>query len=360
MMKKILSAALTLALLLSLCGQALAVNEDVEGTVVIYTSMYPFAIEFMDEAIAAEFPNLNPGNNGSYFYYKGTSALISQIYGEMGANRDQPIGGDLFMVAEPAFSLEMKDYGYLQDFELDNAAEALRFAYDPDGYWYPVRTLNMVLAYNPDMVDTWAERGVTIPKTYHDFAYDPALKGLICMSDPETSGTAYAAVCALLDKYGEEYLDKLHDNGVMREGGSSAIAKLQTGECACIMILEESILKYIDDEKKNGNEVTNLKVIYPEDGVILIPSTIMVVNDRFALNANSEAASEVARWLLSEDAQKLILKGYMHAVRADMTEIPAGSIDTNELIKMDMGVNWEKAYHNREQILNLWAEKVTR
>ena len=246
----------------------------------------------------------------------------------------------------------------LADFELDNAAEALRFAYDPDGYWYPVRTLNMVLAYNPDMVDTWAERGVTIPKTYHDFAYDPALKGLICMSDPETSGTAYAAVCALLDKYGEEYLDKLHDNGVMREGGSSAIAKLQTGECACIMILEESILKYIDDEKKNGNEVTNLKVIYPEDGVILIPSTVMTVAAEHSKNENTAACEAVEKWFLGEEAQKLILRGYMHSVFKDMKENPAGSVDTDWLIQRDMGVKWENAYQGRQDISLAWISIV--
>ena len=64
-------------------------------------------------------------------------------------------------------------------------------------------------------------------------------------------------------------------------------------------------------------------------------------------------------WLLTEDAQKLIMQGYMHSVLADMNEYPAHSIDTNELIKMDMGVDWVKAYKNREEINNLWTLKVT-
>ena len=46
-------------------------------------------------------------------------------------------------------------------------------------------------------------------------------------------------------------------------------------------------------------------------------------------------------------------------MRADETEVPYGSIDTNELIRMDMGVDWEKAYHNREEINNLWTVRVT-
>ncbi|MBR2697589.1 MAG: extracellular solute-binding protein, partial [Clostridia bacterium] len=191
------------------------------------------------------------------------------------------------------------------------------------------------------------------------FAYDPALKGYISMGDPMTSGTAYAAVCGLLEKYGEEYLDKLGENKVMRESGSTAIAKLQSGECAAIMILEESVLKYIDDEAANGNDVSNIEVIYPEDGVVLIPSTVMIVAEEYSKNVNTEAAEAVAQWLLTEDAQRLIMKGYMHSVLKDMADYPAHSVDTDGLIAKDLGVDWEYAYKNREAINNLWTEKVT-
>ena len=358
-MKKALTLILALLLALSACGAALAVNEDVEGELVIYTSMYPFAIDMLDAALKEEFPNLTPGIDGSFFFYSGTSKLITKIYGEMGDNRDQPLDCDMFMVAEPAFSLEMKDYGYLHDFEVADADSLLRFPYDPDGYWYPVRVCNMVLAYNPEMTDDWAAKGVTIPKTFKDFAYDPALAGYISMSDPLTSGTAYATVCSLLETYGEEYLDKLGENKVMRESGSTAIAKLQSGECAAIMILEESILKYIDDEAQNGNEVSNVEVIYPDDGVVLIPSTVMIVEEDYSKNVNTEAAEAVAQWMLSTEAQELILKAYMHSVRADMKAFPAHSVDTDTLIAKDLGVDWEKAYHEREAINNLWTEKVT-
>lgn len=358
-MKKVIFAVLALVMTFSVCIPAFAVNEDVEGELVIYTSMYQFVIDMMDEALKKEFPNLTPGLDGSFFFYGGTSSLITKIYGEMGDKRDQPLETDMFMVAEPAFSLEMKDYGYLHQFDVENAAERLRFPYDEDGYWYPVRTLNMVLAYNPEMVDSWAAKGVKIPQTFKDFAYDPALKGYISMSDPLTSGTAYASIVALLDKYGEEYFDKLAENRVMRESGSTAIAKLQSGECAAIMILEESILKYIADEQAKGNDVSNVKVIYPEDGVILIPSTIMIVAEEYSKNVNTEAAEAVAEWFMTEEAQKLILQGYMHSVLKEVTEYPANSIPTDDLVKMNMGIDWVKAYKNREQINSLWTEKVT-
>ena len=55
----------------------------------------------------------------------------------------------------------------------------------------------------------------------------------------------------------------------MIESGSTALAKLQTGECDVIMILEESVLK---ERKENGSKIA---CIYPDDGVILIPSCLL-------------------------------------------------------------------------------------
>ena len=357
-MKKILALALALILTLSLGSTALAVNEEVEGELVIYSSMYQFVIDMMDEALKAEFPNLVPGNNGSFFFYGGTSSLITKIYGEMETGT---LGCDMFMVAEHAFSLELKDYGYLHSFEVDGAESLLRFPYDEEGYWYPVRVCNMVLAYNPEMEEAWAAKGVTIPKTFKDFANDPALKGLISMGNPLTSGTTFAAVASLTqdNHYGKDFLKGLAANEVMIESGSTALTKLQTGECAAIMILEESVLKVLKEADDAGAPITNLACIYPEDGVVLIPSTVMTVAEDHSKNVNIEACEAVEKWLLSEEAQKLILHGYMHSVFAGMTEIPYKSISTEELIKKDLGVDWETAFRNREANNTAWTEIVT-
>lgn len=357
-MKKILALLLALMMMGGLIGSALAVNEDVEGELVIYSSMYPFVIDMMDAALKAEFPNLVPGNDGSFFFYGGTSSLITKIYGEMETGT---LGCDMFMVAEPAFSLELKDAGYLEPIEIDNPGELLRFPYDEEGYWYPVRVCNMVLAYNPEMEADWNAKGVTIPKTFKDFAYDPALKGYISMGNPLSSGTTYAAVASLIqdNHYGQDFLKGLAANEVMIESGSTAIAKLQSGECAAIMILEESILKVLKEEADKGTPITNLKCIYPEDGVVLIPSTVMTVAEDHSKNVNIEACEAVEKWLLSEEAQKLILQGYMHSVFAGMKEIPYESVDTDGLIEKDLGVDWENAFRNREAINTAWTEIVT-
>ena len=362
-MKKSIAVLLCLLLALSVCLPALAVNEDVEGELLIYTSMYKEVLPMINEALQAEFPNLKPGSDSGFFFQGGSNDLISKIYGEMGDDKKGTLGADMIMVAEPSFALELKDYGYLQPYELEDAENKLRFPYDKDGYWYPVRVCNMVLATNPEAADYWAKLGVNVPASYKDFAYDPTLKGCISMGDPMKSGTSYAAIISLMDKYGEEYLDKLAANSVERASGSAAIAKLQ-GEggvyaTAALMILEESILNYVGKEADEGRQVTNLKICYPEDGVILIPSPVMIVAENRSPNCNIEAAEAVAKWFLSPEGQRLILKANMHGVLKDLDEYPEGSVSTDELVQKDLGVDWEKAYHEREQIKKLWSEKVT-
>ena len=357
-MKKVTAVLLALVLTASLSITAFAVNEDVEGEIVIYSSMYQFVLDKLDEALKEEFPNLTPGNEGSFFFYGGTSSLITKIYGEMETGT---LDCDMMLVAEPALSLELKEAGYLEPVEIENPDELLRFPYDEEGYWYPVRVCNMVLAYNPEMVDDWASRGVTIPQSFEAFANDPALKGYISMGNPLSSGTTFATVASLTqdNHYGQDYLKGLAANKVMIESGSTAITKLQTGECAAIMILEESILKALKDAEDAGTPITNLKCIYPEDGVVLIPSTVMTVAEEHSKNVNTEACEAVEEWLLSEEAQKLILEGFMHSVFKNMEEIPYGSVDTEWLIEKDLGVDWENAYHNREEINKAWTETVT-
>ena len=356
-MKKILALLLGLLMLLS-ATSALAVNEDVEGKLGIYTSMYQFVIEDMNKALREEFPNLEPAfDDGSFFFYGGASSLITKVYGEMETGR---LGCDMMMLAEPSFSLELMEKEYLEPIEIEHP-EALRFASDPDGYWYPVRVCNMVLACNPELKDKWAERGVTIPKSFHDFAFDTSLKDVISMGNPMTSGTTLAAVASLTQEnhYGEAFLDGLAANNVMIESGSTALTKLQTGECAAIMVLEESVLKALKDAEDAGTPISNLEVIYPEDGVVLIPSNVMTVAEARSANANIEACEAVENWLLSEAGQKLILNGFMHATLGTLDEYPWHSRPTAEMIEKDLGVDWENVYRNREAINTAWTVKVT-
>ena len=205
----------------------------------------------------------------------------------------------------------------------------------------------MVLAYNPEKYNK-----EDLPKSFKEFAEDSSLKGLISMPNPLTAGSALVAMSALKDKYGYEYFDTLGENKPMVESGSVALTKLETGECKVIMILEESVLK------KREEEDSSLSVIYPEDGVICVPSPIMTVNDKWSAHENSKICEELTDWFLSPEGQSYIVKGWMHSVLKNPPAIPYDSINTSDIIKTSMPVNWENCLKDRTEIRKNFEAKI--
>ena len=116
-------------------------NAEITGKIVIYTSMYEDIIDKIKEKMKKEFPNLEVE-----FFQGGTGTLQSKIVAEMQSNK---LGADILMVAETSYALELKEKGILHAYVSKNA-ENLALDYDKEGYWYPVRISNMILAYNSE------------------------------------------------------------------------------------------------------------------------------------------------------------------------------------------------------------------
>lgn len=337
-MKRLLATLLALVMVLSL-GSAMAQNTEVSGKVIIYTSMYQDICDLMSTALKAEFPNCD-----IEFFQGGTGTLQTKIAGEMESGK---LGCDMLMVAEPAYSLELKEGNWLHAY-LTEARNNMRFDFDPEGYWYCVRVCSMGLAYNPEMFSK-----EEIPTSFEAFAYDESAKDMLSMSNPLTSGTAMATIVGLVDKYGEEYFEALGKQNVMIESGSSALAKLETGECKAIMILEESVLK------KREEEGSALEWFIPDDGNVLVPSTVMTVAEEKSANANIAACEAITDWLLSEEGQSYIVQGWMHSVLTDYPAEPYDGQDTVVLKEHDIPVDWEKCYKERDTIRTMFQEHVT-
>ena len=314
-------------------------QEELSGKVVIYTSMYEDIIEAMDKKLEEVFPNVD-----IEFFQGGTGTLQSKIAAEKDAGK---LGCDMLMVAEPAYALELKGENMLHTYVFSEA-DKLMYEYDKEGYWYPVRVCNMVLAYNPELFNK-----EELPVSFEEFASSAELDGMISMSNPLTSGTAYASIVALLDKYGEDYFKQLSDRKVAIESGSVALTKLETGECKEIMILEESVLK------KREEEDSALEVIYPTDGTISLPSPIMIVEESLSANQNIAACEAIEEWFLSLEGQKYIVSGWMHSTRSDYPNAPYDAIPTAEIAASAIPVDWQKCFEEREQIRTLFQENVT-
>jgi len=292
--------------------------------------MYEYVIDTVKHSLQNRFPQI-----AIDFVYGGTGVIQARIAAEQASGR---LGCDILMVAEPAYSLELKENGMLHAFK-PREASSLAFNYDPEGYWYPVRISNMILAYNPEIYSK-----DSIPNSFSDFANDESVRDAIAMRSPLTSGTAMATVTALRDKYGYAYFEALSRQNIQIEYGSDIpLMKLETGEYKVIMILEESILR----KRQEGSK---LEVIYPTDGTVMIPSPIMIINDKWSASRNTAAAEAIADWFLGREGQNAIVDGWMHSVRTDFTRLPFDAKSTGEIRSNSIAVNWENYFNQRNEI----------
>jgi iron(III) transport system substrate-binding protein len=302
------------------------------GTVMIYTSIYPDIIEKVKPEMAKAFPNLD-----IQWFQGGTEKVITKISGEVEANRVQ---ADLLMVADPSYYLTLKEKNLLYKYDAPNRKDVV-LPKDEEGYWTPVRISNMIIAYNTKKISD-----ADAPKSWQDLL-DPKWKGKIGMPSPLLSGTAYVTAGALSDKYGWDYFSALKNNGLKVEEGNSALQnKLLTGEYDIVIILEENILKMAG----KGEPV---KVVYPEDGTIIIPSPIAIFNT----SQNKEAAEAITNWWLSKEGQQAIVKGWMHSVRADV-EPPKGAPALKTFMDKAVNADWNKLAKNAEQIKETFRARI--
>lgn len=305
--------------------------KEVSGTVMIYTSIYPDIIEMMKPEIEKALPDITVE-----WFQGGTESVVTKITGEMEAKKVQ---ADLLMVADPSYYLTLQKAGVLEKYESPERANVS--VKDEEGYWTGVRISNMIIAYNTDRVSE-----ADAPKSFEDLL-DPKWKNKIAMPSPLLSGSAFVAAGAMSNKLGWEYFEKLKQNGLVVESGNTAVqTKVLTGEYDVVIILEENMLKIA----KAGEPV---KVVYPKDGVIMIPSPIAMFNS----SKNSAASKKVLDWFLSTKGQEIIVKGWMHSVRQDVAS-PIGADPLKSFIDNTMKTDWEQFSTESAKIKETFRSKV--
>ena len=297
-----------------------------KGDVMVYTSIYPDIIDKMCKPnVAKAFPDMKVT-----WFQGGTEKVKTKIAGEVKAKK---IGADVLMVADPSYYLKLQSDKRLLNYVSPNMKDVVS-AKDKDGAWTAVRISNMIIAYNTNKV-----KPEDAPKTFKELT-EPKWKDKVAIPSPLLSGSAYVAVGVLSDKYGWDYFTKLKANGGKVEPGNSAIQnKLVTGEYQAVMILEENILKIM----AKGEPV---KVVYPEDGTIVIPSPIAI----FTSTKNPEAAKALTNWWLSKEGQEAIVKGWMHSVRDDVNPPKGAPALKTFMNKGDLKAKWDKLAKEMEKI----------
>lgn len=260
--------------------------------VTIYASIYENVITELDPLLARTFPDIEVR-----WYQKGSEDVATKVNAEIAAGE---IKADLIMTSDPFWYEELKDGGHLLPYESPAAAAIPASLKDPDHAFVTVRIPVMVMTANANSLSEEEQ-----PRGFADLT-DARWAGRVTMGNPLQSGSNFTAVAALSSKYGWEYFNGLKRNDTVAAGGNSSVLnRVASGEKDVGVILLENLLKVHEEMPDHP-----ARIIYPEDGAILVPSPIAITADC----RNPEAARQIYDFMLSEAGQNaLAQQGYMYS-----------------------------------------------
>lgn len=166
---------------------------------------------------------------------------------------------------------------------------------DPEGRWFAPTGYMGAFCVNTDRL---RQKNLPMPKSWKDLE-DPAFKGEILMPDPNSSGTGYLHVVALLQTLGEEegwaQLKRIDPNiAQYTSSGSKPCKAARAGEYTVGISLAFTALKSIEAGYP-------LAMVFPEGGVgyELEASGLMKSSD------NKKDAKRFLDWTMSPEAVAL-------------------------------------------------------
>ena len=280
-------------------SDATPAGSDATGSVMLYSSMQEEQLIAIKEGFNKKYPNIK-----MEYYFAGTSKVVTKISTEAQAGH---VDADVIWVGDAADYVSFKENNILQPYtspELDGGAIDKAYV-DPDGYYTAGRLVGVGIAYN-----TASVKPEDAPKTWNDLL-DPKWKDQVVMSDPGTAGTTKYWMNAIMcsDKYGTDYMQKLHDNGCLLESGTTATHNQLAASAykvgVCLDYVSANLIK-------DGSPITFL---YPEE-TVSIASPIGLVKD-----CNNEANGKLLYdFILSKEGQEILVANNLVSVRTDVTQ----------------------------------------
>lgn len=265
------------------------------------------------------------------------------------AEKDNP-QADLVWGTAASSMMVLDDMGALEPYEPEGCDRILpQFKSDKEvPTWVGIDAWETAFVVNTEELKKLGMEPEEI-KSYEDLL-DPRLKGQIVMSNPNSSGTGFLTVSAILQLKGKDseagwdYLDQLHENIAQYVHSGSKPAKMAaSGECAVGISFGYAGIS----QRDKGAPV---EVIFPEEG----SGWDLEANALMKKEEINPAAYTFLDWAISDEAMDLYRVNYP-IVTVENTGTYEG-YDSNPLDQLiDNDFSW--AAENCENILNEWMEK---
>ncbi len=274
------------------------------GELWVYTSMYQHVIDELTPHLEAALPHVKVR-----WYQAGSEKVASRLEAELAAGITQ---ADVLMTSDPFLYERFKRERRWLPYASPNGLRTPRELVDLDGAYTACRLSTMVLVHREDVAQP--------PESFEDLTSE-RFKGEIALGDPLSSGTAFTWAVFLERRYGPEYFQKLRDNGARVAGGNAAVLqKIESGEAKVgVMLLENALAA-----RARGSRIAHR---YPSEGAVLVPGYLAI----FKSSRNVPAAKAFYDFVLSRQAQEVIVRGDMHAVDPRLPG-PRGERGLSELV----------------------------
>ncbi len=330
-------------LLLSSCAPAPASNpagsaeKATSGEITIYTALEDDQIAKYLPLFSQKYPNIKVN-----IVRDSTGIVTAKLLAEKANPKADVIWG----LAATSLLVADKD-GMLEPYApegVDKIRANFRDGQNPP-HWVGIDTWFSAFCVNTKEL---AAKKLPMPATWDDLL-KPEYKGLIVMPNPNSSGTGYLSVSAILQLKGKEtgwkYLDKLNDNmAIYTHSGSKPCKMAGAGETVIGISFDYRAVK----QKADGQPI---EAVFPKEGSGWETEANALVK-KAKINP---AARTFLDWAISPEIMNEYAKSYPITAMDTGVAIPAGypADPIKQLIKNDL----VKAATEREGILQEWMKR---
>ena len=321
-MKKIVALALAMIMVLAVTT-ALA---EPSGEVMLYSSMQEAQLQAIKKAFEAKYPTVE-----MKYFYAGGGKLVTKMTTE--AQGDGQIACDVVWLGDPSDYEAFKANGWLQPYVSPETEHIAKEYMEAEGYYTAGRLVTMGIAWNIGLVDE-----ADAPKTWNDLL-DPKWSNQIIMTDPAQASTTKYWMAAMMQspKYGPEFFQKLRENGVELESGTTAthnrVADASYMVGICLDYVSANLIA----------EGSPMAFHYTTDDVITMTSPIAMIKGC----ANEDNGKLLMDFILSKEGQEVLVANNLVSVRDDVEM----KIDTSAIAAVNMEVDYADLGANLQSYL---------